>query len=80
MFPFPGSTGPDEHDEHEKVLVMRCPHVTLVCIPLLLTMTMLLIGCKASEEAEEDPGLQLSEEQLAKVKVIAQERFAEARA
>ena len=80
MFPFPGSTGPDEHDEHEKVSVMRCPRVTLVCIPLLLTMTMLLIGCKASKEAEEDPGLQLSEEQLAKVKVIAQERFAEARA
>lgn len=59
---------------------MRCPHVTLVCIPLLLTMTMLLIGCKASEEAEEGPEFQLSEEQLAKVKIIAKERFAKARA
>ena len=80
MFPFPGSTGPDEHDEQKKVVAMRCPHVPLVCIPLLLAMTMLLIGCKGSEEAEEGSDLQLSEEQLAKVKAIAKERFAEARA
>ncbi|MDP7395606.1 MAG: hypothetical protein QF541_01980 [Lentisphaeria bacterium] len=59
---------------------MRCPPVTLVCIPLLLASTMLLVGCRGSEEAGEGLEQQLSEEQLAKVKVIAKERFAEARA